>query len=72
MMAVFGAPMALEDHAVRACLATLGIQEETAGLAADVKDRDGVDLQLRLRLNSEIENCCATRRIVSAVATRGG
>ena len=29
IMAVFGAPAALEDHAVRACLAALGIQEET-------------------------------------------
>ena len=33
IMAVFGAPIALEDHAVRACLAAQGIQEErgTAG-----------------------------------------
>ena len=30
IMAVFGAPVALEDHAVRACLAALGVQEETA------------------------------------------
>src|SRR5208282_6838194 len=37
IMAVFGAPVALEDHAVRACLAALGIQEETARLAAKVK-----------------------------------
>jgi class 3 adenylate cyclase len=52
IMAVFGAPVALEDHAVRACLAALGVQEETARLAAEVKDRDGVDLQLRVGLNS--------------------
>src|ERR1700689_3797352 len=52
IMAVFGAPVALEDHAVRACLAALGIQEETAQLAAEVKHRDGVDLQLRVGLNS--------------------
>jgi len=52
IMAVFGAPMALEDHAVRACLAALGIQEETTRLAAEVKDRDGIDLQLRVGLNS--------------------
>ncbi len=33
VMAVFGAPVALEDHAVRACLAALGVQErgEAAG-----------------------------------------
>jgi adenylate cyclase len=52
IMAVFGAPVALEDHAIRACLAALGIQEETARLAVAVKDRDGVDLQLRVGLNS--------------------
>ena len=52
IMAVFGAPVALEDHAVRACLAALGIQEETARLAADVHARDSVDLQLRVGLNS--------------------
>jgi class 3 adenylate cyclase len=52
MEAVFDAPAALDDHAVRACLAALGIQEETALLAAQVKDRDGIDLRLRVRLNS--------------------
>jgi hypothetical protein len=31
-MAVFGAPAALEDHGIRACLAALGVQEETAQL----------------------------------------
>ena len=34
IMAVFGAPLALEDHAVRACLAPLEIQDELAQLAA--------------------------------------
>jgi len=52
IMAVFGAPLALEDHAVRACLAALGAQEETKRLAVDVRQRDGVDLQLRVGLNS--------------------
>ena len=52
IMAVFGAPVALEDHAVRACLAALGIQEEAKRLAVDVQDRDGVELQLRVGLNS--------------------
>ena len=52
IMAVFGAPVALEDHAVRACLAAVDIQEETTRLAVAVKDRDGVDLQLRVGLNS--------------------
>jgi class 3 adenylate cyclase len=52
VMAVFGAPVALEDHAVRACLVALGIQDETKRLAVEVAERDGVDLQLRVGLNS--------------------
>ncbi|MDT5283250.1 MAG: hypothetical protein QOJ20_4445, partial [Mycobacterium sp.] len=52
IMAVFGAPAALEDHAVRACMAALGVQEEAKRLAAEVQDRDGVDLRLRVGLNS--------------------
>ena len=52
IMAVFGAPTALEDHALRACRAALGIQEEATRLAADVQRRDGVDLPLRVGLNS--------------------
>ena len=52
IMAVFGAPMALEDHAVRACMAALGVQEEAKRLAVDVRGRDGVELQLRVGLNS--------------------
>ena len=51
-MAVFGAPVALEDHAFRACLAALAIQDEVKRLAAEVARRDGVDLQLRVGLNS--------------------
>jgi class 3 adenylate cyclase len=52
IMAVFGAPVALEDHAFRACLAALGVQEEAKRLAIDARERDGVDLQLRVGLNS--------------------
>ena len=37
IMAVFGAPAALEDHAIRACLAALGVQEETKRLAVNVR-----------------------------------
>jgi adenylate cyclase len=52
VMAVFGAPVAMEDHAIRACLAGLAIQAEAQKLAVGVKDRDGVELQLRVGLNS--------------------
>jgi class 3 adenylate cyclase len=52
VMALFGAPVALEDHAFRACLAALGIQQEMSRLAAEVQRRDGVALRLRVGLNS--------------------
>ena len=52
IMAVFGAPVALEDHAVRACLAAVGVQDEAKQVAVTVRERDGVDLQLRVGLNS--------------------
>src|ERR1700754_2440970 len=52
IMAVFGAPAALEDHALRGCLGALGIQEEVTRLAAEIRNRDGVELHLRVGLNS--------------------
>ena len=52
VMAIFGAPAALEDHAFRACLAALEIQEEANRLAVEVQRRDGVALRLRVGLNS--------------------
>ena len=52
VMAIFGAPVALEDHAFRACLAGLAIQEEVNRLAAQVQSSDGVALRLRVGLNS--------------------
>jgi adenylate cyclase len=52
IMAVFGAPATLEDHAIRGCLAGLKIQDEVKRLADDVTQRDGVELQLRVGLNS--------------------
>ncbi|RDH77075.1 cyclase [Mycolicibacterium moriokaense] len=52
VMALFGAPIALEDHAFRACLAAVAVQEEAGRLADEVRRRDGVALQLRVGLNS--------------------
>jgi adenylate cyclase len=52
VMAVFGAPIALEDHAIRACLAALEIQKNAERLAEEVDRLDGVALQLRIGLNS--------------------
>ncbi|OBK74075.1 adenylate/guanylate cyclase domain-containing protein [Mycobacterium sp. 1274761.0] len=52
IMAVFGAPIALEDHALRACLTALDIQAEAQRLALELRYRDGIELQLRVGLNS--------------------
>jgi len=52
IMAVFGAPVDLEDHAVRACRAALDIHTAISDLADEVRHRDGVQLQLRIGLNS--------------------
>jgi class 3 adenylate cyclase len=52
VMALFGAPVALEDHAFRGCLVGMAIQEEATRLAAEVQRRDDVALQLRVGLNS--------------------
>lgn len=52
LMALFGAPVAVEDHALRACIAALEIQSVTKELAAEVFGTDGVDLRIRIGLNS--------------------
>ena len=52
IMAVFGAPTALEDHALRACIAALQIQSAAKQLAAEVLRSDDIDLQFRVGLNS--------------------
>ena len=51
-MALFGAPIAMEDHAVRACLAALDIQIEAQRLGVDFERRYRVTLKLRVGLNS--------------------
>ena len=50
--AVFGLPVAMEDHAFRASLAALAIQSQASELAKEVYARDGIDLQLRAGLSS--------------------
>jgi adenylate cyclase len=52
VMAIFGAPITLEDHAFRACVAALAIQEEAKRFAGEVHNRDGIDLRVRVGLNS--------------------
>ena len=52
IMALFGAPLAHEDHARRACYAALRMQETIARHAAEVARRDGRQPRVRIGLNS--------------------
>ena len=52
LMALFGAPVALEDHAKRACIAALEIQAAAKRMAVEVRRRDNIELQMRVGLNS--------------------
>lgn len=52
IMALFGAPKALEDHAARACRSALELQAEAARLAEEFALLDHIHLSLRIGLNS--------------------
>jgi class 3 adenylate cyclase len=52
IMALFGAPLAHEDHAVRACYAALRMQESVTQYAEGVFRSHGVPVQIRVGLNS--------------------
>src|SRR3989440_1744799 len=52
IMALFGAPIAHEDHAVRACYAALAMQTTLRRYAAEVRRSHGLELQMRVGLNS--------------------
>jgi class 3 adenylate cyclase/tetratricopeptide (TPR) repeat protein len=58
IMALFGAPLAHEDHAVRACHAALRMQETVKQYAEDLQRSQGLSLTIRVGLNSgEIVVC---------------
>ena len=52
IMALFGAPLAHEDHAVRACYAALRMQESVKKYAAGVQKTEGIPIQIRVGVNS--------------------
>ena len=52
VMALFGAPVAHEDHAVRACYAALAMQEAMRRYAEEVRRMHGLAVQIRVGLNS--------------------
>ena len=52
VMALFGAPIAHENHAQRACQAALAIQKALPPYRQELKDRYGIDFNMRIGLNS--------------------
>ncbi len=54
IMAIFGAPVALEDAPRRAVLAALGIQRALAPLREELADSKGIDFQMRIGIHSGV------------------
>jgi class 3 adenylate cyclase len=52
LMALFGAPAALEDHALRAVQAALAIQDAIGELSQDLQRERDVDIRVRIGLNT--------------------
>jgi class 3 adenylate cyclase len=52
IMSIFGAPIAHEDHAARACYAALAMQSAMRPYTDEVRRTDGVSMQIRVGLNS--------------------
>ena len=51
-MALFGAPITHEDHAVRACYAALRMQETVTRYSDEMQRSQGVPVQIRVSLHS--------------------
>jgi class 3 adenylate cyclase len=52
IMALFGAPIAREDHAVRACYAALALQEAVHRFSERARRKHGLEVHSRVGLNS--------------------
>lgn len=52
IMAIFGAPLAHEDHAQRACSATLEIQKALKAYSVKIRDKYNIEFKMRFGLNS--------------------
>lgn len=52
IMAMFGAPLAHEDHAVRACYAALRMQESIARYSEEMRRVEGITIQVRIGMHS--------------------
>jgi hypothetical protein len=68
IMALFGAPLAHEDHAVRACYAALRMQDAVRRYSDELRRAQGVEVQIRVGVNSET-SWCARSAAISAWTT---
>jgi Adenylate and Guanylate cyclase catalytic domain/Double zinc ribbon len=71
IMALFGAPIAHEDHAVRACYAALRMQESVHRYADEARRAHGVAVQIRVGLNSVRPQSVLPPRAPLTVSTEG-
>ncbi len=76
IMAVFGAPVAHEDHARRACLAALRMLDDIAEYAAELRRKHGLNFSARIGINSgEVSPARSDRAATASTprsATRSG
>ena len=52
IMAIFGAPVGHEDHAIRSCYAALRIQKQIERYAEEIRQTEGVTVRVRIGINS--------------------
>ncbi len=74
IMALFGAPLAHEDHAVRACYAALTMQGSVKQFAEGVQRTEGIPIQIRVGMNSGevvVRSIGSDLRILSVQGTGG-
>jgi class 3 adenylate cyclase len=69
IMALFGAPLAHEDHAVRACYAALRMQESVKRYAEEARRAHGVNVQIRIA-STRARWWCALLAATSTWTTR--
>ena len=71
IMAVFGAPVAYEDHALRACYAALRMLDEVAEYAAELRRNPGLNFSTRIGISrSPALNLARLASMSPSVATR--
>jgi class 3 adenylate cyclase len=70
IMALFGAPLAHEDHAVRACYAALRMQESAKKYAEEARRSHAAVVKIRVGLNSARSSCGPSGAICTSTTRR--